>query len=315
MVAPAMALHLLLIAAGIALLYFGGEMLVTHSTELARALRVSPVVIGLTVVAFGTSAPELAVGVTAALNDQSELAFGNVVGSNIANIGLILGLTAIFTPLAIDTQLMRREIPFMIFISLLLFAFTYGGRLGALQALVYFGLFLTFLVVLLRSSSSVSEGDEEERGGAVKALVLAAVGLALLISGARLMVDSATELARAIGVSERVIGLTLTAFGTSVPELAGCLIAAAKRQSGLVLGNIIGSNIFNLLLILPSVVAIAPIQLSLRQSGVDVLVMIGFALLLLFGFVGDRRVNRGEATFMLLGYLAYNGYLAASELG
>ena len=310
-----MLLHFALITVGVVLLYFGGEMLVNHSTELARMLRVSPVVIGLTVVAFGTSAPELAVGVTAALNNQSSLAFGNVVGSNIANVGLILGVTALLTPLAIDTQLMRREIPFMIFISVLLLVFVSTGQIGRVHGIVYFVLFCIFMGVMLRSGRVKAEdGESESHEGVAKALIGSVIGLVLLVGGAKLMVDSATELARAIGVSERVIGLTLTAFGTSVPELAGCLVAAAKRQSGLVLGNIIGSNIFNLLLILPAVVSISPIEVSLRTSGIDVLVMIVFSLVLLVGFIGDRRINRFEAALMLSGYLGYNIYIAASEI-
>ncbi|MEM6701506.1 MAG: calcium/sodium antiporter [Acidobacteriota bacterium] len=311
-----MLLNLALIMLGVALLYVGGEMLVRYSTELAKAMRVSPVVIGLTVVAFGTSAPELAVGVTAALNDQGALAFGNVVGSNIANIGLILGLTTLFTPLAIDSQLQRREIPFMIGISILLFLFVATGEIGRLPALIYAFLFVSFLAVLLRSGQMIDEEEDgdEEKGGLLKPLLGAVAGLALLIGGATLMVEAATELARALGVSERVIGLTLTAFGTSVPELAGCLVAAAKRQSGLVLGNIIGSNIFNLLLILPSVASIQPIAVSLGASGIDVGVMIVFAFALMVGFVGDRRVNRWEGALLLAGYLGYNAYLALSEM-
>ncbi len=303
-----------MILAGVAGLYFGGEVMVRSATSLARALRVSPLVIGLTVIAFGTSAPELAAAISAALKGYPDLAVGNVIGSNIANVGLILGVTVLVIPLVAEARFVRREIPFMIGSGALLVPFVLTGMLTRLHAVVLLGLMAVFMVMMLRSGglSPDEEEDDEGASGTLSALLGSIAGLALLIGGAQLLVNAAVDLARAFGVSERVIGLTVVAFGTSVPELAGCLAAAVKRETGLVLGNVVGSNIFNVLLILPAAILVKPVPVTFAGFGVDLLVMLGFSVVMLFffEFFKQRKLTRWEGAFFLGSYLSYMAYLA-----
>jgi cation:H+ antiporter len=308
-----MVLQILAIILGIVVLYFGGELLVRYSTALASALGVSPLVIGLTVVAFGTSAPELAAGIVAALQDSPGIAIGNVVGSNIANIGLILGLTVIITSLPAERHFVRREVPFMIATSALLVPFLLLGELARWQGVILLSLLGLFLYVQKRAGDLHRESEQFEataRAGTFGALLGSLVGLVLLVAGAQALVWGAVGLARGVGVSERVIGLTVVAFGTSVPELAGCLVAAARREIGLVLGNVIGSNIFNVLGILGTVVLIHPLEADFATFGLDVLVMLAFSVLLLFFFLNGHRLSRWEGVVLVCGYAGYIALLA-----
>jgi cation:H+ antiporter len=307
-------IQLFSIAVGVAILYYGGDVLVRYSTALALALNVRPLVIGLTVIAFGTSAPELAAGVLAAVQRHPELAVGNVIGSNIANIGLILGLTVVFTPLVAARQFVRREVLFMLATGALLIPFVLTGRFSRWQAIVLLLGMALFLWVLLRRGSAVPEELEQARSGSVLASFLGAVaGLALLIGGAQLLVWAAVGMARGFGVSERIIGLTVVAFGTSVPELAGCLAAAAKKHTDLVLGNVIGSNVFNTLLILPTTVLIRPFPVTFGGFGIDLLVMVGFSVAIVVFFGKDHTLNRWEGALLCVGYFVYIGYLATQS--
>ena len=297
------------------MLWAGGEVLVRSVTGLAALLRVSPTVIGLTVVAFGTSAPELAAAVAAALEDSPGLVYGNVIGSNIANVGLILGMSALVAPLhnhdaASDRQavrLVRRELPFMLATSLLVLTFTAVGRLARFEGVVLLGLMTFFLIVLTRT------GDVEEPGTAtaegLKSVLGALLGLALLVVGAaELLVPAAQELARDLGVSERIIGLTIVAFGTSVPELAACVVAAYRNHHGIVLGNIIGSNVFNILLILPVAVLIRPFETSFRAEGLDASVMLAFSLLMFLAIYmlrHGRSIGRPWGLLLVASYGIY----------
>ena len=306
-----MLIQLFSIAAGVGILYYGGEILVRYSTALALALNVRPLVIGLTVIAFGTSAPELAAGVLAAVQRHPELAVGNVIGSNIANIGLILGLTVVFTPLVAARQFVRREVLFMLATGALLIPFVLTGRFTRWQAIVLLAAMALFLWTLLRSGSAVPEDlDEAPETSALLSFIGSVAGLALLIGGAQLLVWASVEMARGFGISERVIGLTVVAFGTSVPELAGCLAAAAKKHTDLVLGNVIGSNVFNTLLILPTTILIRPFPVSFGGFGVDLLVMVAFSVAVVVFFARDHTLTRWEGALLCLGYLAYIGYLA-----
>jgi cation:H+ antiporter len=309
-------IQLVSIAVGVAILYYGGEILVRYSTALAQALNVRPMIIGLTVIAFGTSAPELAAGVLAAIQRHPELAVGNVIGSNIANIGLILGLTAIFTPLVAARQFVRREVLFMIGTAVILIPFVLTGRFSRWQAVVLLVAMALFLWMLLRSGSAVPEELEEVPETSTLVSFLGALaGLALLIGGAQLLVWASVGMARGFGVSERVIGLTVVAFGTSVPELAGCLAAAAKKHTDLVLGNIIGSNVFNTLLILPTTVLIRPFPVSFGGFGIDLLVMVGFSVAVVACFARDQTLTRWEGALLCLAYLGYIAYLGLQGVG
>lgn len=310
-------ISVLLIVLGIAVLWAGGEVLVRSVTGLAAVLRVSPTVIGLTVVAFGTSAPELAAAVFAALDDSPGLVYGNVIGSNIANVGLILGVSVLVAPLlnnddATDRQavrLVRRELPFMLATSLLVVTFTAFGRFGRFEGVVLLALMAYFLVVLVRAG----EVEEPQAHGAngLKSVLGTLLGLALLIGGAsKLLVPAAQELASDLGVSEKVIGLTIVAFGTSVPELAACVVAAYRNHHGLVLGNIIGSNVFNILLVLPAAMLIRPFETTFRAEGMDASVMLAFSLLM---FLAVYMLRRGLTIGRIWGILllaAYGPYVS-----
>ncbi len=307
----------LLIVLGIAVLWAGGEVLVRSVTGLAAVLRVSPTVIGLTVVAFGTSAPELAVVVNAALRDSPGLIYGNVVGSNIANVGLILGLSALLAPLRAKRgdgerqaiRLVRRELPFMLATALLVLAFVALGQLGRIEGGILLALMAYFLIVLVRTGDV--EAPSPHGGSGLKSILGTLVGLTLLIVGAgELLVPAAEDLARAVGVSERVIGLTVVAFGTSVPELAACLVAAYRRHHGMVLGNIIGSNVFNILLVLPAAVLIRPFATTFSAEGLDAVVMLAFSSLLFLAIYMLRHGRSIGRTWGLLLVAAYGGYVA-----
>ena len=313
--------YVLLIVLGIAVLWAGGEVLVRSVTGLAAVLRVSPTVIGLTVVAFGTSAPELAVAIFAALDDSPGLVYGNVIGSNIANVGLILGVSALVAPLlnnddATDRQavrLVRRELPFMLATSLLVLTFTAFGRFGRFEGVVLLALMTYFLVVLVRTGEV--EDAEAHGAGGLKSALGTLLGLTLLVVGAsELLVPAAESLARDLGVSERVIGLTIVAFGTSVPELAACVVAAYRNHHGIVLGNIIGSNVFNILLVLPAAVLVRPFETAFRAEGLDASVMLAFSLLM---FLAVYMLRHGRAIGRTWGALllaAYGGYVVRLAL-
>ena len=312
-------MDVVLVALGVVLLYGGGEALVRGSVGLARALGLSPLVIGLTVVSFGTSTPELASTLAATLKDAPAVAFGNVVGSNIANVGLILGLTALLWPLATQARFLRREMPFMLFASGLLFPFAADGRIGRVEGLVFLALLAAFLFYLLR----VVPGDEPktrheleaELGkvqlGAWAALGLVVLGLVLLLAGAEALVQGGIAIARKSGVSERIIGLSLVALGTSLPELAASIVAALKKEGDIVLGNIIGSNIFNVLGILGVTAVVHPLEVDWPASWPDLAVTLALSGLV-WPFLATRlKLERWEGLLLLGGYVLYLAVLFA----
>ncbi len=300
-------LDIFFIVLGIALLYGGGELLVRFASSLALRFRLSPLVIGLTVVAFGTSAPELAASLTATLNGAEAIAVGNVVGSNIANVGLILGLAALLLPIAIQKSVFRREIPVMIGASLVPLLFFADGRLGRLEGAVLFALLLAYLVWLLRSPNEDEAPDDLNLYPLWLTVAGIVGGLVLLVLGAQVLVDGATSLALAFGVPERIIGLTLVAVGTSLPELASSLVAVLRRETDMVLGNIIGSNIFNILCILGITSLITPLALPFAALRLDLLIMVAFAVLTVVFLFTQRRLERWEGGVLVL---AYGGYVA-----
>ncbi len=309
-------LHLLLTAVGIALLYLGGEALVTGSSALARKLGMAPLVVGLTVVAFGTSAPELAATLTASSQGVPEVAFGNVVGSNICNIGLILGLAALVYPVAARGRFLWREMPILVAVSLLMVWFVSDGSIDRFEGVVLLVLLGGYLWLMLRKdeeSARVAAEFAEEFGeveGSVWASVArVVVGIALLVLGAKLLVVGAISIARAAGVSDRVIGLTLVAVGTSLPELASSLVAAARKEGDILLGNIVGSNIFNILAILGVAGVVRPLTVSLDGAWTDMWVMLAFSILLWPFLVTGRRLDRWEGAILLAGFVAYFTWL------
>jgi len=302
-----------LVAVGLVGLYLGGELLVRNASALARAIGVSPMVIGLTVVAFGTSAPELAATLVAALRGAPELAVANVVGSNVANVGLILGLTALFYPLVSTWSFLRREVPWMLAATVLVFPLLYDGSLGRAEGVILWFALAVFLVAAWRSGggtvAAVPEGPEARAAGRrdtpwARALGVAA-GVLVLAYGAQALVAGATALALAWGVPERVIGLTLVAVGTSLPELASSLVAALRRETDIILGNVIGSNLFNLLAVLGTAAMVHPIVVPAAGLRVDLVIMAAFSLAIVPLLLRGRRLGRRDGALLLAAYLAY----------
>lgn len=297
----------------------GAEVLVSGSSRLAIRMGVAPIIIGLTIVAFGTSAPELAVSIEAATNGRSALALGNIIGSNIANIGLILGITALISPIRIEAQLIRRQIPLMIAVSILLCLLLIDGKVGWIDGiLLTLGLAGFLFISYHRSDSAVATlqaplaGTLTQSSRAQTLLYISCIigGLALLIAGSHLFVESAITLAQLFGVSEAVVGLTVVAIGTSIPELATSVIAALRSQSDIAIGNVIGSNLFNILGILGITSLISSIS-ALDISFIDLGVMLVFACALLPLARTNFVLSRIEGSMLLAGYAGYMAYLVA----
>lgn len=303
-----MLLNLLLLAAGLMVLTLGAESLVRGSATLALRLGITPLVVGLTVVAFGTSAPELVVSVQAALAGQDDIAAANVVGSNIFNIGVILGLTALLLPLTVHRDILRRDLPLVILVSLATLWLLQDRELGRLAGLGLVSVLAGYLVLSVRQTRQApgepAQADAAIRGSVVRDVLYILVGLALLVIGSRLMVAAAITLARVLGVGEAIIGLTIVAAGTSLPELATSLAAALRRQPDLAVGNVVGSNLFNLLGILGIATLVSPLAPGALRW-LDLGAMALFALALLPLLISGRQLQRWEGALLLAGYGVY----------
>lgn len=298
----------LLFALGVAGLFVGGDWLVKGASGLAVRFRVPPLVIGLTIVGFGTSMPELLVSVQAAWNNLGGIALGNVVGSNTANILLILGLSAVVGPLVAHFSTLRRELIWMMAAALSLIPVLWDGQVSRLEGVALLAGIAVYLWQAFKQVGTHPHDEDLPQMSPVRATILIAVGLVALVVGARLLVDSATVLARAMGVSEAVIGLTIVAVGTSLPELATSIAAALKGEREIALGNVIGSNVFNILAILGATAVIAPFPAEARFLAVDVPVMLAATVALIVVAAVTHGVGR-IAGFAFLG--AYAIYIAA----
>lgn len=297
----------LYLIAGLVGLFFGGEALVRGSVGIARRMAIPPLLIGLTVVGFGTSTPELLVSVDAAWRGVPDIALGNIVGSNIANILLIIGLSALVWPIKVMGATLRRDTAVMMAAALVLVPVFAMGQLGRVSGVILVAGLAAYLVWAYRQP-----GDMEAEDVGVPAPALALVstlwvigGLVALMVGARFLVDGAVSIARGYGISEAFIGLTIVAVGTSLPELATSLIAALRRQSEIAIGNIVGSNIFNVLGILGVTALIAPITVASRFLTFDLPVMIAVSLVLTALLLTRSVIGRGVGVAMLAGYVAY----------
>lgn len=302
---------------GLVLLYFGAEWLVRGSASLALRFGLSSLVVGLTVVAYGTSMPELVVSLKAALAGQSQMAIGNVVGSNIFNVAAILGIAALIYPIKIQFQLIRFDVPLMIAISILTIAFLATGTLERWQAAILFSLIVIYtvgsLIYAKRSApdSVHAEFDEsmpEVEGSIWKNVVFIVGGMGLLVLGSRFLVDGSIGIARGFEISEAVIGLTIVAAGTSTPELAATVVAAMKKEADIAVGNIVGSNLYNLLCILGITGMVTPLEVG-GVTSVDLGVMLGVSVLLLPLMLTGFVIKRWEGAILLLIYLAYIAWL------
>lgn len=322
---------LLLFVLGLGLLILGAELLVRGASRLAVSLGISPLVVGLTVVAFGTSSPELAVSVQSTWSGQVDIALGNVVGSNIFNVLFILGLSALITPLLVDQQLVRQEVPLMILASLLVWGLAWDGAIGRFDGALLAGLLAAYIVFVIvqsrRNPSAAVEAEYDEalaidpkrgwdRHWAVQvAMVL--VGLALLVQGSNWLVQGAVTFATWLGVSELVIGLTIVAAGTSLPEVATSVLAALRGERDIAVGNVVGSNLFNLLGVLgvASLVSPAglPVAASMLAFDLPVMVMVAVACLPIF-FTG-HLIARWEGGLFFAYYVAYTVWLVLQAGG
>jgi cation:H+ antiporter len=315
-------LTFVLLAVGFLALIAGGEVLVRGASGLARSLGLSPLVIGLTVVSFATSAPELAVTLDASLSGRPGLAVGNVVGSNIVNVLLVLGFSALFLPLAVRSAVTKRDVPVMIALSVLLLVLTLDGSVSQLDGLVLVLLLLAYVAYSVRAGrrhykedqagaeSGVDEGAKPPHRPLVDA-VLVLAGVVLLVVGARSLVTSATDIASALGLSELIIGLTVVAIGTSLPELATSVIAAARGERELAVGNVVGSNIFNIGAVMGIVATVSPGGVPVEPSAVnfDLPVMVAVAVALLpIAFTG-YGIARWEGGLFVVYYAAYTLFL------
>ena len=306
-----MILQIILLLTGLALIIFGADFLVDGSSAIARKAGISEFVIGLTIVGFGTSCPELVVSLTGALQGNADISVGNVVGSNIFNTLLILGMTAVIAPVAVTRSNSRRDIPIALLVTVLFVALGMTGQqISRWEGILFLLVFAAYMVYCFKSDT----GAQEEAGAKVKSLGLAIVlvlaGLAGLIFGGQLFVNNATAIARAVGVSDKFIAITLLAGGTSFPELATCIVAAAKKKDQLALGNVLGSNVFNILLILGASSVVTPLS-TLALTWVDLGVLLGSAVMIwLWTYTGRRtHIDRWEAILMLVSFFGYYTWL------
>lgn len=295
------------------ILYFGAEGLVSGASSLAKRMGVSPLVIGLTIVSIGTSAPELVVSVKAALNGQSALSIGNVLGSNFFNIGLILGLSALIYPLAVKRQLLKLDVPVMVFSTFLFLLFFIDSKISRVEAFIFILLFVAYTGYLLISSRKKSPegGGTDESGEEIRLsrhwaldILFIGLGLAGLVYGSDLLVENAVIIATKLGMSEALIGLTIVAAGTSMPELATSVVAAIRKRADIAIGNVVGSNIFNIFFILGVAGLIQPISTP-DINYVDSLFVIGISLMLWFFMKHSSRLGRWHGLSLLFFYFIY----------
>ncbi len=311
---------------GLVILTLGSDLLVRGASRLALAVGITPLVIGLTVVAFGTSAPEMAVSLQGALSGQADVALGNVVGSNIFNVLFILGVSALIAPLAVNRQLLRVDVPLMLGVSALTYALAWDGAISRLEGLALFAGIIAYTwraIKMGRTSEAADEAAELEGAEAPRTAAQTAreigfilAGLVLMVLGARWFVSSSIDIARWLGMSELVIGLTIVAAGTSLPEVATSIMATLRGERDIAVGNVIGSNIFNILAVLGASSAIAPagVKVAPAALAVDIPVMLLTALICLPIFFTQRIIDRVEGAVFLGGYILYVTFLIMSNM-
>ena len=310
---------------GLFLLVGGGELLVHGASAMAATFRVSPLVIGLTVVAFGTSAPELGVSLQAALTDNAEVAVGNVIGSNIINILLILGTSALVTPLLVSSQLIRIDVPLMIAASLAMWAVAADGTIARWEGMLLFAALLIYIVFCIRKSRSeeqevvdefAQEYSKSVRGwtAALKQITLIIAGLILLGLGSHWLVDGAVTVATRLGVDELLIGLTIVSIGTSLPEIVTSVVASYRGERDIAVGNVVGSNLFNILCVLGLTGLVSPTGINVTDEAIvfDIPIMVAVAVLCFPIFLSGNVIRRHEAALFLIYYGIYTGFLIAA---
>lgn len=303
----------ILLILGFVLLVKGADFFVEGSSSVAKLLRIPTIIIGLTIVAFGTSAPELAVSVSAALSGSNDIAVGNVIGSNIFNLMMVIGVCALLAPMPMDKKILNGDYLLAILaaaVMLLLFGFDH--HLSRLDGIILLIIFAYFMTKTIRSAlkNRITAGDEEEIRvlSPLLSAVYIIVGLAAIVMGGDLVVDNASIIAASFGLSETLIGLTVVAFGTSLPELVTSMVASKKGENGLALGNVIGSNLFNILLVLATSAAISPMKVDVLST-FDALFLIAVSILVWFMAKKDCQISRFRGAIMVALYLAYTVYI------
>ncbi len=310
-------INLVLLVVGFVLLIKGADYFVEGASKIADKLGIPQLVIGLTIVAFGTSAPEAAISISSAIKGSTGIAIGNIIGSNIMNILLILGITSCITVLKVAKSTVYYEIPFVIFITTVLVVIGgTQGKLGFISGIILWALFILFFVYLLKMAKSgksdgiVEEGEayDGKKDSMIKLIFITLAGMAAIVIGSDLTVDGATEIAKILGISDRIIGLTIVAFGTSLPELITSVTAGLKGKADIAIGNIVGSNIFNILFVLGTTCLIKSVPYS-SNFVIDGIVAIAAAVLLFLGVVRKKQLGRMAGIIMLIAYAGYFAYL------
>ena len=305
-----MLIELVLLVVGFVMLIKGADIFVEGAAGIAAKFGIPQLVIGLTIVAMGTSAPEAAVSITAALKGTADITIGNVVGSNIMNILVILGMTAVIVAVAVQQSTVRYEIPFVVLVSIVLLVMgAMDGKIGRMDGVILWLLFIVYLTYLfLVTKHKKSEEESKEDGPVWKLLIFIVLGAGLIVLGADVSVDAASEIARVIGLSERFIGLTIVALGTSLPELCTSVVAATKGKADLAIGNIVGSNIFNILFVVGTAALIIPVPFN-PAFVIDSAMAIAAAVLLWVCVLPKKKLTRTGGVLMLAGYAGYFVYL------
>lgn len=311
-----MLLDSIYIIIGLALLYYGGDLLISGSLRIAQAFKISPFIIGATVMGFGTSAPELSVSLLAAFKGSPEISIGNVIGSNIANIGLVLGLTAFLVPLTIEQKILRRETPPLLIATFLILFLTWDNALNRWEGILLLAGVVLYTWRAFRVKDEPSSTLETEGGyflnkGTAYQFILIAAGLILLVAGAKLMVEGGVNFARAFGISEWFIGISIIAIGTSLPEIISALMSAYRGHGEMALGNVFGSNIFNILMVLGATATAKPLKV-LEVIHPDLLFTTGLTCLLLILIRLEHNLSKRDGVILLT---AYVGYIASKGIG
>jgi cation:H+ antiporter len=322
-----MALNLVLFFAGLFMLYIGADLLVKGSARIALIAKISPIIVGLTIVAFGTSSPEFLVSFVAAMEGNIDVAIGNIVGSNIANIGLVLGLSTILRPILHLKDNVKKELYWMLLASLLFWIFSYNNLISPVEGIILFIGIIVFTLLLarqgLKERKSFSKEDIphietgwkaiDKLSAKLKIIVFAlwsVLGILILGFGSKITIDAAVNIAAVLGVSQIIIGLTMVAFGTSLPELATGIISVIKKENELLIGNVIGSNIFNILAVAGPIAIFFPIPVSQRLIWFDFPVMIAFSVVLLVVLFFSNKIGRFTAFLLFASYIFYIGWVA-----
>ena len=306
---------IVLLVVGLALLCKCAELLVTGAVSLAEVLGISPLIIGLTIVAMGTSAPEAAAGIVSALRDAGDIAIGNVYGSNIANLALIGGLCALIHPLRIRPQIIGRHMPVMLIVALLLPLVLYDMCLSRPEGIILLAIFAALIGLAIyaarKDTHNETPATKQRPHNTKKSILFIIIGLTGLVLGADITIRGAVFVGERIGMSKAVIGLTIIAIGTSLPELATCLVATIKAHHDISIGNLVGSNIFNTLIVVGSAGTVRPFTITKRLIGIDYWVMIIISVVFFFMAVLDKKISRLNGAILLLLYIIYIFYLLA----